>query len=92
MPSSYVVGEHFEAFIQVQLQNGRYTSASEVICEGLRVLENRERFRAMQREALRAEILKGINSGPGAPLEEVARELTTRYRQWAKEGPPADAL
>ncbi len=30
MPSSYVVGERFEAFIKSQIQQGRYASAIEV--------------------------------------------------------------
>ena len=28
MPSSYVIGDHFEAFIKEQFQQGRYASAS----------------------------------------------------------------
>ncbi len=63
MPSSYVVGEHFEAFIKNQIQQGRYASASEVIRDGLRSLEDREKFRAMKLETLRAEIQKGADSG-----------------------------
>ena len=47
MPSSYVIGEHFETFIKNQIQQGRYSSASEVIRDGLRSLEDREKFRAM---------------------------------------------
>ncbi|MBC7699499.1 type II toxin-antitoxin system ParD family antitoxin [Aquabacterium sp.] len=31
MPSSYVIGDHFESFIKSQIQQGRYASASEVI-------------------------------------------------------------
>ena len=30
MPSSYTIGEHFEAFIKQLIESGRYTSASEV--------------------------------------------------------------
>lgn len=92
MPSSYVIGEHFEAFIKNQLQQGRYASASEVIRDGLRALEDREQFRAMKLKTLRADIQKGIDSGPGRPLIEVAGELKSRYRQWAEKGAPADAL
>ena len=52
MPSSYVIGEHFEQFIKGQLQQGRYASASEVIRDGLRALEDREALRAAKLEAL----------------------------------------
>lgn len=69
MPSSYVIGEHFEAFVKAQVQQGRYASASEVIREGLRVLEEREQFRAMKLEALRKAIQEGTDSGPAGELD-----------------------
>ena len=75
MPSSYVIGEHFETFIKEQIQQGRYASASEVIRDGLRALEDREKFLAMKLEALRAEIQKGADSGPGIPAEAVFAEM-----------------
>ena len=92
MPSSYVIGEHFEQFIKGQLQQGRYASASEVIRDGLRALEDREKHRALKLEALRADIQQGINSGPGRPVQEVTDDLQARYQQWAEKGAAADAL
>ena len=92
MPSSYVIGEHFEQFIKGQLQQGRYASASEVIRDGLRALEDREKLRAAKLEALRANIQQGINSGPGRPVPEVTADLQACYQQWAEKGAPADAL
>ncbi|MFZ4655237.1 MAG: type II toxin-antitoxin system ParD family antitoxin [Methylococcaceae bacterium] len=44
MPSSYAIGDHFEQFIRKQVDGGRYASASEVVREALRVLEDRERM------------------------------------------------
>lgn len=85
MPSSYVVGEHFEAFIKSQIQQGRYASASEVIRDGLRVLEDREKFRAMKLEALRAEIQKGADSGEGLPAEKVFARLKAKYERMEKD-------
>ena len=83
MPSSYVVGEHFEAFIKKQIQQGRYASASEVIRDGLRSLEDREKFRAMKLKALRAEIQKGADSGAGLSTETVFAEARTRIAKFA---------
>ena len=83
MPSSYVIGEHFEAFIKNQIPQGRYASASEVIRDGLRSLEDREKFRAMKLDALRAEIQKGADSGESIPAETVFAELRTRIAQVA---------
>ena len=92
MPSSYVIEEHFEKFIKGQLQQGRYASASEVIRDGLRALEDREKLRALKLQALRADIQQGINSGPGRPVQDVTAELQARYQYWAEQGAPAEAL
>jgi antitoxin ParD1/3/4 len=92
MPSSYVIGDHFEGFIKQQIQQGRYASASEVIRDGLRALEDREKFRDMKLEWLRSEIQQGINSGTGRPIEEVTNELKNRYQQWSAKDTPVDAL
>lgn len=81
MPSSYVIGEHFETFIKNQIQQGRYASASEVIRDGLRSLEDREKFRAMKLEALRSEIQKGADSGAGIPAKTVFAEIRARIAQ-----------
>ena len=85
MPSSYVVGEHFETFIKNQIQQGRYASASEVIRDGLRALEDREKFRAMKLDALRADIERGANSGVGIPAEEIYQRLESKYERLAQQ-------
>ena len=71
MPSSYVIGEHFESFIKEQIQRGRYASASEVVRDGLRALEDREKLRAVKLAALRGEIQRGADSGAGIPAKAV---------------------
>ena len=43
MSSTYTLGQHFEAFIQAQLASGRYSTASEVVRDALRLMEERER-------------------------------------------------
>jgi antitoxin ParD1/3/4 len=40
--TSFVLGEHFEKFIAGEVRSGRYQNASEVIREGLRILEQRK--------------------------------------------------
>jgi antitoxin ParD1/3/4 len=78
MPSSYVIGEHFEAFIREQIQQGRYASASEVVRDGLRALEDRERLRVVRLEALRSEIQRGAESGEGIPAKTVFAAVRQR--------------
>ena len=40
--TSNTLGQHFDAFITEQLKNGRYSSTSEVVRAGLRLLEESE--------------------------------------------------
>lgn len=79
MPSSYTLGEHYEKFVRELVSSGRYSSASEVLRDGLRLLEDREKERAAKLEWLRNAIQEGIDSGPGIPAEEVFDELLKRY-------------
>lgn len=65
MPSSYVIGDYYETFIKAQIRQGRYASASEVIRDGLRALEDREKLHAAQIANLRREIQRGADSGTG---------------------------
>ena len=71
MPSSYAIGEYFETFIRDQLQQGRYASASEVVRDGLRALEEREQMRALKLASLRADLQRGADSGAGMPAKTV---------------------
>ncbi|WP_218079615.1 type II toxin-antitoxin system ParD family antitoxin [Anthocerotibacter panamensis] len=57
--TSVTLGEHFETFIAVQIQAGRFASASEVIRAGLRLLEEQE----MKVQALRRALQEGEESG-----------------------------
>lgn len=70
MPSSYAVGEHFEHFIRTQVDGGRYASASEVVRDALRLLEEQEKLRALKLHELRQLIQEGINSGPAKPARQ----------------------
>ena len=81
MPSSYVIGEHFESFIKEQIQQGRYKSASEVVRDGLRALEDRERLRTVKLDALRSEIKRGSDSGAGIPVKDVFAVVRKRIAQ-----------
>lgn len=79
MPSSYAIGNHFEAFIKQQLESGRYASASEVVRDALRLLEEREELRETQLKNLRARLQEGMESGPGIPAEVVFDRLEAKY-------------
>jgi antitoxin ParD1/3/4 len=79
MPSSYAIGAHFERFVRKQIESGRYTSASEVVREALRLLEEREKLREAQIKNLRAQLQQGIDSGLGISADEVFDRLEAKY-------------
>ena len=53
--TSLSLGEHWEAFIKNEISSGRYGSASEVVRDALRAMEERK----SKLEALRAHLSKG---------------------------------
>jgi len=48
-----------ESLVNNKVKSGLYNSASEVVREALRLLEEQDRIREMRREELRKEIMKG---------------------------------
>ena len=57
--TSVTIGPHYEQFIAKQIEVGRYSSASEAIRAGLRLLEERE----IKLYALRQALKNGEDSG-----------------------------
>lgn len=78
MPNSYSLGAHFEDLIQRQVRSGRFASASEVVREGLRLIEARDAEREARLEALRTEISRGRDSGPGVAAAEAFARARAR--------------
>ena len=76
MPSSYSIGDHYEAFAKQLVASGRYASVSEVLRDGLRLMEEREALREWKLNELKKAIQEGIDSGDAGPMdaEEVKRE------------------
>jgi len=79
MAISAELGDKLEAVVEDLVRNGRYNSKSEVLREGVRLVQERE---AALRE-LRAKIDEGVaaaDRGDVRPAAEVFAELRTEYR------------
>ena len=63
MPSSYTLGPRFESLIKELVESGRYNNASEVVRDGLRLLEDREQLRTLEIAELRDLVEEGRRSG-----------------------------
>lgn len=74
-----------EALVKHKVDSGLYGSASEVMREALRLLEERDHIQAMRLEALRTEIQKGYDSGEATPLDIDAIKARGRKRLAAEQ-------
>jgi antitoxin ParD1/3/4 len=79
MATSY--GKHFEEFIANLIASGRYSTASEVMRDGLRLIEEREQRREAKLEWLRAEIQKGLDSGPAEAVGDMFARIKAEGRE-----------
>jgi len=80
MPSSFAIGEHYEDFIRAQLDSGRYSSASEVVRDALRLLEEQEELRQLHIRQVKKQVQEGRDSGDSIPAEGVFDRLTAKYQ------------
>jgi antitoxin ParD1/3/4 len=71
--TSVTLGKHFEAIIEKSIESGRYASASEVIREGLRLVDEREQKIKILRDAIEAGEKSGYvkNFDPVKHLEKL---------------------
>ncbi|GGO55299.1 antitoxin ParD1/3/4 [Roseovarius pacificus] len=76
--TSVVLSDHFNDFITRAVESGRYSSASDVVRAGLRMLEAEEE----KLERLRAEVQKGIDSGfiEDFDFDEFLAEMNAKHR------------
>ena len=81
-----------EQLVSEKVASGMYTSASEVIREGLRLLKERDELRRIQREELRRDIMLGVEQvrqGRGkkyAGGTELADEIKRHGRERLEAG------
>ena len=91
--TSILLGDHFIEFIDQQIRSGRYSSTSEVVREGLRLLEEREQQLAWLREQIALgdrDILEGrVTEDSDELWEDLDRRVEARMRE--RQGSPSRA-
>ncbi len=77
-----------DRFINARVASGRYQSASEVVREGLRLLEEREEHRQTALQELRQLIAVGLEEAKRGELldgEQVMADLIGRHEERVRE-------
>ncbi len=87
MPRSFALGNRFEAFIDAQVQEGRYNNASEVVRDALRLLEDHETERELKVAELRRLAEEGRASGQSDEDGDAFLDrLDAKYRGMIRPG------
>ena len=75
-----------EELVRAKVASGLYTSASGVVREALRPMDEQDRLRAAKLEQLRDDIRQGLNSGPSKAwnAEQAKREGRARRARKAE--------
>ncbi len=58
-----------EEMVRQKVTSGRYTSASEVVREALRLMDEQDQLRAAKLQQLRQDVRAGLDSGASAPWD-----------------------
>ena len=74
MAISAELGKPLEDFVEALVKSGRYGSKSEVLREGVRLVQERE-ARAKALDALLAPAMADVEAGRTIPMDEVFDEL-----------------
>ncbi len=73
-----------EELVRSKVASGLYTSASEVVREALRLLEEQDRTKEAKLEQLRGEIRRGLDSGPSEIWDAETVKRKARARRVSK--------
>ncbi|MBF0333850.1 MAG: type II toxin-antitoxin system ParD family antitoxin [Alphaproteobacteria bacterium] len=76
------IGDRWERFVERAVKTGRYGSASEVVREGLRLVEERE----AKLKALRATLETSLAAGGEVGEDELDAAIAARAEELARKG------
>ncbi len=83
MPMNISLTPHLEEMIREKIASGSYTSASEVVREALRLMEEEDQLRSLKLQKLRQDVQEGLDSGPAVvfdprEIKRIASEKKSR--------------
>jgi antitoxin ParD1/3/4 len=84
MPMNISLTPHLEEMIRQKIASGSYNSASEVVREALRLLEQEDQLRSLKMQKLRHDIREGLDSGPSTVFDPKEIKRIARERKSAK--------
>jgi len=73
-----------EELVRSKVASGLYTSASEVVREALRLMDEQDRLREAKLEQLRSDVRRGLDSGPSEAWDGEAVKRQARTRRASK--------
>lgn len=79
MARRFILGTHFERFVDRQVASGRYKNATEVIRAAVRLLQDDERRRTIEDKRIRRLIRDADRNDTRVPFEETFARLERRY-------------
>lgn len=75
-----------EDLVRSKVSSGLYTSASEVVREALRLMQEQDRLREVKLEELRREVRRGLDSGPSEEWNATQTKAKARAKRASKAG------
>lgn len=78
-----------DEMVRAKVDSGQYGSASEVVREALRLMQERDEVRQARLEALRRDIQQGLDSGASEAWNAGELKAAARARHSAKRTIPA---
>ena len=89
MPMNINLTPQLEDLVKKKVASGLYNSASEVVREALRLMEEQDRLRAVKLDQLRQDIRDGLASGDPTPWnpDEIKKEGRERRTAMTRAKP-----
>ena len=84
MPMNISLTPHLEEMIREKIASGSYTSASEVVREALRLLEQEDQLRSLKLQSLRQDVREGLESRPSKLFDPQEIKRAAREKKSAK--------